>query len=124
MADPTDATLPTLDPEMVKATLSAPPFVTVDGIFNIRDFGAGYASAAAPSTRVKPRRLFRAGELSHISPAGVAQLRALGVTTVFDLRAEHEIAKYKSATPAIDGVEFVRTSILEQTLDPVGIVGM
>ena len=37
--------------------------------------------------------------------------------------ADIEIAKYKTATPEIEGVEIVRTSILEETLDPVGLAG-
>ena len=120
MADSTLSSLPTMDPDLVKSILAAPPFVVVDGIFNFRDFGAGYPTST-PGARVKPLRLFRSGEPSRISREGVEQLHALGIKKIFDLRADREIAKYKTATPAIEGVQFVRAPILEETLDPVGI---
>ena len=120
MADPALPSLPMMDPDLVKSILAAPPFVTVDGIFNFRDFGAGYPTSV-PGARVKPLRLFRSGEPSRISPRGIEQLRALGIKAVCDLRADREITKYGTATPAIEGVEFVRAPILEETLDPVGI---
>ncbi|RPD71396.1 hypothetical protein L226DRAFT_468697 [Lentinus tigrinus ALCF2SS1-7] len=115
-----------MDVELVSSTLSSPPFVQVEGIFNIRDFGAGYptsgtAATATASGRVKPLHLFRSGEPTRITPLGIEQLRALGVKKIFDLRADIEIAKYKTATPEIEGVEVVRASILEETLDPVGL---
>ena len=109
-----------MDAELVKSTLSSPPFVQVEGIFNIRDFGAGYPAATG---RVKPLHLFRSGEPTRISPKGIEQLKALGIKKIFDLRADIEIAKYKTATPEIEGVEIVRASILEETLDPVGLAG-
>ncbi len=123
MADPSYAPdfipFPSLDPALVKSTLSSPPFVQVEGIFNIRDFGAAYPTATG--ARVKPLHLFRSGEPTRITARGVEQLKALGITTIFDLRADIEIAKYSTATPAIDGVQTVRASILEETLDPVGL---
>ena len=109
---------PTMDAGLAKATLSSPPFVQVEGIFNIRDFGAGYPAATG---RVKSLHLFRSGEPTRISPKGIEQLKSLGIKKIFDLRADIEIAKYKTATPEIEGVEIVRASILEETLDPVGL---
>ncbi|KAI0690921.1 protein-tyrosine phosphatase-like protein [Cerioporus squamosus] len=124
MADPSYASdfvpFPSLDPALVKSTLSAPPFVQVEGVFNIRDFGANYPSTTA-AARVKPLHLFRSGEPTRITPRGVEQLKALGISKIFDLRADVEIAKYGTATPALDGVDVVRASILEETLDPVGL---
>ena len=40
----------------------------------------------------------------------------LGVRKVFDLRADFEIIKYKTATPVINGVEVVRASIVVETM--------
>ena len=120
MADDTSlGSFPKMDPEIVTATLSTSPFVTIEGIFNVRDFGAGYPTSSG--TCVKPLYLFRSGEPSRITPTGIEQLRALGIKKVFDLRADSEIQKYKTATPAIEGVEFVRAPILEEALDPVGM---
>ncbi|KAH9910789.1 protein-tyrosine phosphatase-like protein [Epithele typhae] len=112
----------------MQRTLSAPPFVAVEGVFNLRDFGGYPSSLPAPSqssapapARIKPGYLFRSGDPSRISPAGAAQLRALGVKKIFDLRAQVEIESYQSATPRIEGVEFVSAAILEEALDPVAI---
>ncbi|KAI0748774.1 protein-tyrosine phosphatase-like protein [Daedaleopsis nitida] len=124
-----------LDPHLVASTLSAPPFVSIDGIPNVRDFGAGYpsslpsptASDSTPSptrTIIKPRTLFRSGEPSRITPQGVEQLRALGIRKIFDLRADVEVAKYgsvASALGAVEGVDVVRAPILDEAMDPVGI---
>ena len=126
-----------MDPELVAAKLSAPPFVSIQGIPNTRDFGAGYSSSLSlPSVadatgsphsglRIKPGYLFRSGEPSHITPKGVEQLQALGIRKIFDLRSEIELAKYGSAAGKVagleGGVEIVRAPILDEAMDPVGI---
>ena len=92
----------------------------IEGVFNIRDFGAGYPTSQG-NARVKPLFLFRSGEPSRITSKGIEQLKTYGIRIVFDLRADVEIKKYNTATPEIEGVEFVRSSILEEALDPVGI---
>ncbi|KZT73554.1 hypothetical protein DAEQUDRAFT_721612 [Daedalea quercina L-15889] len=109
----------TLPRDVVTSTLSSPPFVVVDGVINIRDFG-GYPSNQADSV-VKPRSLFRSGEPNRITPGGIAVFRALGIKKVFDLRSDVEIAKYKTANPEVDGVQFVRSPILDIAFDPVGL---
>lgn len=109
---------PTLDKDVLDSVLSSPPFIVVEGVINIRDFG-GYSSSSG--TTVKPAYLFRSGEPSRITPTGVDQLRALGIKKVFDFRAEAEIAKYKTANAEIEGVDFVRVPILDDAFDPVGM---
>ena len=92
MASAAESNLPpflVVDPNMVAATLSAPPFVSVDGICNIRDFGASYATSALNPTKsgsahIKPLHLFRSAEPSRITEKGVKQLKALGIRKVFD----------------------------------------
>ena len=111
---------PAVDADIVQSTLSSPPFVTIEGVFNIRDFGAGYPTSQG-NARVKPLFLFRSGEPSRITSKGIEQLKTYGIKKVFDLRADVEIKKYDTATPEIEGVESVRSSILEEALDPVGI---
>ncbi|KAI9065051.1 hypothetical protein FKP32DRAFT_1610888 [Trametes sanguinea] len=106
-----------LDPALVATTLTSPPFVSVEGVFNIRDFGAGYGTSRGPA-RIKPLRLFRSADLARITDAGIARLRTLGIRKVFDLRTDVEIAQYRSADKVIEGVEVVRAPIVHDPWDP------
>ncbi|KAH9989127.1 protein-tyrosine phosphatase-like protein [Russula vinacea] len=61
--------------------------------------------------------MYRSGELAGVTQHGKGQLRALGVTTIFDLRSDAEIAKYDSATPQIAGVTvFVLRCLQKRTI--------
>lgn len=40
-------------------------------------------------------------------------LKALGITTIFDLRSDTEIAKYNSQIPTIEGVDIVHIPIFK-----------
>ncbi|KAI0934933.1 hypothetical protein AcV5_006617 [Taiwanofungus camphoratus] len=111
--------IPLPEEEATTVALSFPPFVVVEGVINIRDFG-GYATAD-PAVIVKSSHLFRSGDPSRITERGVKQLHELGIRKVFDLRADVEIAKYNSANLGIEGVEFVRAPILDEAFDPVGV---
>ena len=42
---------------------------------------------------------------------GKGQLRALGITTIFDLRSDTEIAKYDTVTPQIGGITALHTPV-------------
>lgn len=84
--------------------LSSPPFVTVDGVMNIRTLG-GYP--ATPGTITKPMHVFRSAELSGITNTGKEQLQALGIRKVFDIRSAPEITRFNAAVPVVDGVQFV-----------------
>ncbi|KAF7981692.1 hypothetical protein HWV62_32256 [Athelia sp. TMB] len=109
-----------LDPVYVAEILSKPPFVLVSGVDNVRDL-------AAPGVPIKPRLVFRGGEISSITEEGKptflrslqndadgkGQLRDLGVTTVFDLRSDTEIAKWSASIPTIEGVEVIRTPVFK-----------
>ncbi|KAI0351571.1 hypothetical protein OH77DRAFT_930996 [Trametes cingulata] len=121
MADTTTTPAPRPDPESlasaIASTLSSPPFVQIEGVFNVRDFGANYPVAGS-AARVKPLFLFRSGEFSHITERGIAQLRSLGIRKVFDLRVDTEIAKYQTANKAIEGVEIVRAPVLQEGWEP------
>jgi len=46
-----------------------------------------------------------------LSSLGKAQMRALGITRVFDLRSDTEIEKYRTPLPLIDGVDVLRTPV-------------
>ncbi|KAI0636371.1 protein-tyrosine phosphatase-like protein [Trametes polyzona] len=110
-----------LDDTTVKSLLSAPPFVQVEGVFNIRDFGAGMPVAAHGDAnharRVKPLVLFRSGEFGRITDRGIQQFRALGIRKVYDLRSDSEVAKYQS-DKSIDGVDVVRAPIVQGGWEP------
>lgn len=58
-----------LDPEFVSRTLSSPPFVTIPGVFNVRDIGS--LPITSDSARVtRPRYAYRAAEISAIEESG------------------------------------------------------
>jgi len=100
--------------------ISSPPFIAVEGVFNIRSVG-GYATSD-PSLIVKPTALFRSGDPSRITEKGKNQFIALGVRRVFDFRATSEISSYKSPTPVIPGVEFIRVPVSDDNeYDPVSL---
>ncbi|KAN0140336.1 tyrosine-protein phosphatase [Lactarius tabidus] len=99
-----------LDPDVVADVLSKHPFVTVDGVYNVRDLGR------IPTTDGHVTRssfMVRSGELSRATQLGVEQLRALGVTTIFDLRSDTEIAKYDAATPKIEGITVLHAPVFK-----------
>ncbi|KAJ7645969.1 protein-tyrosine phosphatase-like protein [Mycena polygramma] len=97
-----------------------PPFIEIEGAINFRSVG-GF-STSAQSDIVKSIVLFRSADPSRITPKGKEQLLALGVRRVFDFRAEDEIASYKSTTPVVPGVEFLRAPVSEsRAFDPVSL---
>jgi Tyrosine phosphatase family len=46
--------------------------------------------------------------------AGEEQLRSLGITTIFDLRSDAEIAKYDTPTPQMKGITVSRAPVFEK----------
>ncbi|OCL02879.1 hypothetical protein AOQ84DRAFT_348488 [Glonium stellatum] len=76
------------------ALLPSPPFFTVPNIDNLRD-AALYPGGLLTSTghRVRSGVLFRSAEVSRLDNAGWAQVKAIGVKTVFDLRSKSEVEK-------------------------------
>lgn len=88
--------------------MEAPPFVKVEGVINIRDFGG--LPTNDDNSKIRGGFLFRSGELTRITDSGKSTLRNLGVKKIFDLRGEAEIATYNSATSMIDDIEVVPVS--------------
>ncbi|KDQ64425.1 hypothetical protein JAAARDRAFT_28056 [Jaapia argillacea MUCL 33604] len=101
-----------LDPVYVEERLSRPPFVRCSGVYNIRHLGGYVSNELGGETR--PNFVFRSAELSGITEKGKEQLRALGITTVFDLRSDTEMEKYNSPIPNIEGVEVVRVPVFQK----------
>ncbi|KAI0021559.1 protein-tyrosine phosphatase-like protein [Xylariomycetidae sp. FL0641] len=85
----------------------SPPFLPVEGVRNFRDIG-GYpvvvaggtpsppssCSSSSPAARSMVRRglVYRSGNPSKATPAGVATLKLLGIEKIFDLRSTQEFA--------------------------------
>ena len=63
--------------------------VAFEGLVNFRDLG-GYATASGATVRWG--RLYRSDALHRMTAADAAQLRALGMASVIDLRAPDEVA--------------------------------
>ncbi|KAH9983573.1 tyrosine phosphatase family-domain-containing protein [Russula compacta] len=102
-----------LDPNLLADVLSKHPFVTIDGVCNLRDLGMIPIADGEHVTR--SGFMYRSGELSGITQlAGKGQLRALGVTTIFDLRSDTEIAKYDAPIPQITGITVLRAPVFAE----------
>ncbi|KAK0633761.1 protein-tyrosine phosphatase-like protein [Immersiella caudata] len=84
-------------PTQLAVPLPPPPFVTAPGLANLRDVG-GYPIAAQSKgshAAVKRGVVFRSAELSKVGEEGVAALRELNITHVFDLRSAKEFSHGK-----------------------------
>ncbi|KAJ9132370.1 Tyrosine phosphatase [Pleurostoma richardsiae] len=75
---------------MEEPTLPSPPFTYIPGLPNFRDIG-GYEIAGQPGRAVKRNLLFRSAEPSRVTEEGIATLRQLGVTRIYDLRSRVEV---------------------------------
>jgi len=85
--------------------------IGLEGCVNFRDLG-GYR---ADGGSVRWRRLFRSDALHELTPADVATVRGLGVTTVIDLRSDFERAHDGGPHPLEGAAEFVRAPIINET---------
>lgn len=72
--------------------LPSPPFIHVPGLANLRDAG-GYAIEGKPGKVVRRGVLFRSADLTKLEDEGIAVLRPLGITHVFDLRSQTELER-------------------------------
>jgi len=88
--------------------LDEPPFVKVEGVINIRDFGDLLTNDG--KTKIRSGFLFRSGELTRLTDSGKVALKSLGIKKIFDLRGAEEINVYRSATDVIDGIDIVHVT--------------
>lgn len=100
-----------LDSSAVSSVLSTPPFLIVDGLFNLRDISDG------TQTSLKQGYCFRCGSLERITEHGKDELKQLGVKTIFDLRSARETSQFPD--PEIDGIETVAA---QTNTDPLATV--
>lgn len=75
--------------------LPSPPFIDVPGLINARDIG-GYPIGSQPGKVVRRGVLFRSGDPSETTDEGVARLKELGITLVYDLRSIKELERDKN----------------------------
>jgi len=85
-----------------------PPFVTIDGLANVRDIGGWLIADCDGHLDCSVRKgiVYRGPDTSPITETGIRKLRDLGVTTVFDLRSKIQIDRaggYKK----IEGIQWI-----------------
>jgi protein-tyrosine phosphatase len=104
---------------------SAVRVVTVQGAYNVRDIG-GYAGAGG--RRVRYGLVYRSGNLSSVTAAGIAQLAALHLTASIDFRSAAEVTAdgtdklpagvARIADPVDPGLPVSETSLLGVLTSP------
>ncbi|KAG5921590.1 hypothetical protein E4U42_005785 [Claviceps africana] len=80
------------------AAAASSPSRSIDGVFNVRDFGGHLVvspAAASTSLRTRPGIIFRSAHPEHMTEEGRRQLRDLRVARIFDLRGAEESRQYK-----------------------------
>ena len=108
-----------IDKESLSKVLSSPPFITVDGVLNIREVG-GFPIIAVNNVLVKPGYYFRASDPSKITDKGKEQLRTFGIMKIFDFRGTKEI---KAPLLSMEGVKVIPVKIEDDTpSDPMHII--
>ncbi len=112
----------TEDIETVATIINSPPFISVDGLVNLRDAIAAKASAGFRGQIARPSYIYRSGEPAKVTDQGRAQFAALGIKKVFDLRSQTEIKDYKAPPLEVDGVEVVNCPIMkDEAFDPASL---
>lgn len=98
-----------LDPELIKQTLSSPPFYEIEGLINVRSL----PMPNPVSTQSKRGLILRSGESNGMTDDGKRQLLDLGIKRVFDLRSLKEVQRLsKEEIFIIPGVEIVSVPAL------------
>ena len=89
-----------------------PPFIQIDGLSNFRDIG-GWPIPPSPSNpsttstaTVRRGILYRGPDLTPLTPLGITQLKALHITTIFDLRSIPQITR-AGGVKEIEGINRV-----------------
>ena len=94
--------------------------LTLEGPVNFRDLG-GYETADGRA--VRRRHLFRSDALFRLTDADVAQVRALGVTTLIDFRTPHELEAHGFGGMETLGAEHVHLPTIDTTREVADIEG-
>ncbi len=91
--------------------------IRLDGPANFRDLG-GYPTSDGRSVRAK--RIFRSDSLSFMTDQDVGRvMNTLGIQTVIDLRAGHEVDRFSHGPLVEHGVNFRHMPIVDETRGPI-----
>ena len=82
--------------KMSEVELPSPPFVDVAGIPNFRDLG-GWPVNKSPKHSIKRETIYRCAEPNKVTNDGIATIRRLGITHIYDLRSNTEIVKAEAS---------------------------
>jgi protein-tyrosine phosphatase len=98
---------------MAVMTTTDPRHIHLDGPANFRDLG-GYPTA--DGRHLRPGRVFRSDSLSHMSDDDVRRVAEdIGVVTVVDLRATHEVETFGHGPLGTRGVVVHHLPIVDET---------
>jgi len=92
------------------AQLPSPPFHDIPGVHNFRDIG-GYAisPSTSPTRSLRRNYIYRCADPSRITSTGKQKLsQELGITTIFDLRSNPEIAKAEAKGTSVAQIQNVQ----------------
>jgi protein-tyrosine phosphatase len=91
--------------------------VRLTGYVNFRDLG-GHATASGH--HVRTGRVYRSDSLAHVEPSDVLHLvEERGITTVIDLRREHEVEAAPLVALETAGVRVVHQSLIDPAVPPL-----
>lgn len=93
--------------DLIAPIISKPPFISIPGLFNLRDLSTDHHPASIFPVVLRPGIIYRSGVLP-TAPSPETQkalVEKLGITTIFDLRRSSE--RTKTPSPEIDGIETV-----------------
>ena len=84
-----------------------PPFVSIDGLANVRDIG-GWLVVDSNGNLGSVRKgiVYRGPDTSSITDVGTTKLKALGVTKMFDLRSKAQIDR-AGGHKEIEGIQWI-----------------
>lgn len=87
------------------------PFIDVEGVYNFRDI------AAHSSHALRTGFIFRSAQPYGATATGIEQMRALGISTIFDLRADAEIEETARFTPLrkIEGLNRISAPVFKSS---------
>lgn len=113
--------------------LPIPPFVPIEGMFNVRDIG-GYEipTIFGRSRSIRRGLIYRGGEPSRITPQGRATFKALSIEKIFDIRTKEELPSQSEDTGHIfenlrqpivelDGAERIHIDVFADAIKREGI---
>lgn len=83
----------------------------LDGAWNFRDLGG---VRTAGGSRIRPRKLYRASQLSALTEIGARAVLDLGIRTVVDLRGDSEVAR-SGVDKVPDGVQSISMPFRDDT---------